>query len=299
VDHADPLPAAPARRRSEPPAASTARAFPAVANEPTAEAVTPGIAPRQPVPPASDGSGAAAPLPESVAGYIDGIQGRRVFGWAWCRSRPTTPVEVEIRLDDRALLRLRADNPRPDLARTGLTEGRHGFDVKLDQVIGADEAARIAAFGRCGEDEPWVKLVNRAIRSPKPCPAEPGPAVTASERPPMGAVLDAVGRELDGRMVRLRRDLSADVARLLAARPGPARPDGDDEAQDLRRQLSALASSMDLLQMRMNATSAALLEGAAAAPAGRRDDRLLITLVAGLGAVASAALLLGLIAVFG
>jgi hypothetical protein len=261
-------------------------------------------APASPAPAApADGEapGTAAPSPDPIVGYIDAIQGRRVFGWAWCRSRPSLSVEVEIRRDDRVLLRVRADALRPDLAKTGLTDGRHGFDVLLDDAVAADESARIAAYGRCGDDEPWAPLVNRAAVQAGKAPAPDGASGTnAPELRQLASALDGLKQELDGRFTRLRKEIGADLARVLAAGRAAPRPEGEDEAQDLRRQLGVVASSMDVLQMRIDAIGAALLEGtAAASTTHRRSDRTLTTVVAALGVVSSAALLLGLLAVFG
>lgn len=239
--------------------------------------------------PATDNDAPALVAPsDPVEGYIDGIQHRRVFGWAWCRSRPTDPVDVEIRFDDRVLLTVRANGFRPDLAKAGLTDGRHAFEAMLENEIAADDKARITAYGRRGENEPWVALVNRTL---KPVVNAAGRADVAAplSRPltdlqPVLNGLAVLQKRMEERMAGWRAELHADV---------------EGEARGMRDQLTALASSTEVLQMRIDAVLAALQEGTSVAASSRRGDRTLTVVVAGLGIVSCASLVLGLIAVLG
>jgi hypothetical protein len=239
--------------------------------------------------PAPDNDATTFVIPsDPVEGYIDGIQNRRVFGWAWCRSRPTDPVDVEIRFDDRVLLAVRANGFRPDLAKAGLTDGRHAFEAVLENEIAADEKARITAYGRRGEDDPWVALVNRTIK-PVAKAADRDDSAALPPRPiadlqPVLNGLTALQKRMEERIAGWRAELRADV---------------EGEARGIRDQLTVLASSTDVLQMRIDAVLATLQEGSSAAPSSRRGDRTLTLVVAGLGIVSCASLVLGLIAVLG
>ena len=237
----------------------------------------------------SDIGAAGSPLsPDPVEGYIDGIQNRRVFGWAWCRSRPTDPVDVEIRFDDQVLLTVRADRFRPDLAKAGLTDGRHGFEAVLEDGVAADQKARITAYGRCGANDPWVPLVNRTIKAAtKATVREDGaapPSKPIADLQPILNGLAALQKRMDERIATWRAELRAHA---------------ESDAQAIRDQLTMLTSATDVLQMRIDAVCAALREGTAAAPSSRRGDRTLMLVVAALGVVSCASLLLGLIAVLG
>lgn len=225
---------------------------------------------------------------DAVEGYIDGIQHRRVFGWAWCRGRPNDPVDVEIRFDDRVLLTVRANGFRPDLAKAGLTDGRHAFEAMLENEIAADEKARITAYGRRGEDDPWVALVNRTIKPlANTAGRDNGAATLARPIADLQPVLNGLAmlqKKLEERIGGWRTELRADV---------------DSEARAIRDQLTVLASSTEVLQMRVDAVLATLQEGTSASPSSRRGDRTLTLIVAGLGIVSCASMILGLIAVLG
>ena len=125
-----------------------------------------------------DAGGPGAPQPVSgrpapaalapsgpVEGYIEDVQDRRVIGWAWCRSRPNDPVEVEIRVGDETLAAVRADRFRGDLAKAGLSEGRHAFEAALDCTLSAEQKTRLTAHARPRAGDPWVPLVNRTRRA--------------------------------------------------------------------------------------------------------------------------------------
>lgn len=229
-----------------------------------------------------------APSPDrgtTIEGYIDGIQERRVYGWAWCRNRPSEPVDVEIRFDDQALLTVRADCFRQDLAKAGLTDGRHAYEAVLEEAVAAGDKGRISAWGRCSGGDPWVPLVNRTTKPVgHPATRVAASSAVAADLQPVLNALAAVQKKLEERIATWRADL---------------RTDAEGDAQAVRDQLTTLASSLDVLQMRVDALCATMQESTAPAASSRRGDRTLTLLVTGLGIISGASLLLGLFAVFG
>lgn len=71
------------------------------------------------------------PQPQSLEGYIDGVAGGAIAGWAIDRATPGEPVNVEIYVDHALWAFLRANEPRPDLASAFQTSGHHGFQWEL------------------------------------------------------------------------------------------------------------------------------------------------------------------------
>jgi hypothetical protein len=66
-----------------------------------------------------------------VRGYIDGVIGGSLHGWAWDEEEPARRVVVRGRIDGTLLGTARAAEPRGDLARNGIGDGGHGFRIPL------------------------------------------------------------------------------------------------------------------------------------------------------------------------
>ncbi|SUS07961.1 conserved hypothetical protein [uncultured Defluviicoccus sp.] len=248
---------------------------------------------------------AALALAGAVEGYIEGVQDRRVFGWAWCRSRPNDPVDVEIQIGDQTLAAVRADRYRGDLAKAGLSEGRHAFEAVLDCTLSAEQKTQVTVHARAQAGEPWVPLVNRTRRAAaKGGDVAEGAAAPSLTRPPsdVEAVLSAIAA-LEKSVVqgfgRCRADLRDALAAKATAQAAVRDSGTAADSETWREQLSMLVDSIDVLQTRVDTICAALREGGVASDSARRSDRVLMLLVSGLGAVSGAALLLGLFAVFG
>lgn len=247
---------------------------------------------------------AALALAGAVEGYIEGVQDRRVFGWAWCRSRPNDPVDVEIRMGDQTLAAVRADRYRGDLAKAGLSEGRHAFEAILDCTLSAEQKTQVTVHARPRAGEPWVPLVNRtrwALAKGVDAAegAAPSPTRSANDVEAVLSAIAALEKSLAQGFARCRADLRDAVAAKAAAQAAVQDSGAAADNQTWREQLSTLVDSIDVLQTRVDAICAALREGGAASDSARRSDRLLMLLVSGLGVVSGASLLLGLFAVFG
>lgn len=257
---------------------------------------------------------AADPLPEDMLeGYLDFNDGKRLFGWAWCRSRPSVPVEVEIRVDDRPVMTLTADRPRQDLIRGGLGDGRHGFNAKLADPLPADEKHRITAFVRAAPGGPAKALI---ISTPKPKPpksdVEPAGGAGAETVAPAvaggpeaaarsGRLKQAIGTLLGGQrsMQTAITGLGTRIEQLSADRRGV---DGAaivtltrtvEQLQSVQETLARQAAAVEILQTRLDAAAAALNQRDAP-PSPRRDDRGLYWMVGALSLISVASLLIGL-----
>jgi len=70
-----------------------------------------------------------------LQGRLDAIEGRRVFGWVWDRSRPNERLLIRILLEGRMVASATADMPRIDLRRAGIGDGGHAFEVELPEAV--------------------------------------------------------------------------------------------------------------------------------------------------------------------
>ena len=99
--------------------------------------------------------------PAHLEGRIDAVAGRRVYGWAWNRSAPDEPLEIEVRFDgaDVPLATVTADLPREDLAGAGI--GSHAFEAEVELPAGIDPS-RIVAFARPRSGDSVLTLRQRS-----------------------------------------------------------------------------------------------------------------------------------------
>ena len=82
-----------------------------------------------------------------VRGYIDGVFGAAVRGWAVDLDDPANVLRVAVRLDGREFAAVAADEPRADLAKAGIGDGRGGFRVHIGTppVAGTHEIVAVVA----------------------------------------------------------------------------------------------------------------------------------------------------------
>lgn len=276
------------------------------------------LATSDPTNPATPAPGTlAAPLPaDMLEGYIDLNDGKRVFGWAWCRSRPGDPVEIEIRVDDRPVVTVLADRLRRDLVRAGVRDGRHGFDAALSDPLPAEERHRISAYACSAPGKPAKALIDRTL---KPQPPK-GQNTTSDGAPNARAAAPAAAnagtaalsarpgkiRQVIGTLIGGQRSLQTAVAGLGAQieQMTTDRRDVDgaamltltkavDQLQAVQETLARQAAAVEILQTRLDAATAALSEREA--PSRRhRDDRSLYWIVGALSLISAASLLVGL-----
>jgi hypothetical protein len=78
----------------------------------------------------SDASAQAALTPV-YEGYLDRIDCRTIWGWAYDANRPNDALDVELYDGDRLLATIPAYTFRPDLALAGKGDGRHAFCIHV------------------------------------------------------------------------------------------------------------------------------------------------------------------------
>jgi hypothetical protein len=104
----------------------------------------------------SNSAVAIAPTPGNpqIQGRIDAIEGRRLFGWVWDRSRPTERLQVRVVVDEQVVASATADMPRVDLRRNGVGDGGHAFEIELPDAAGQGTAgfSVIATSPSTGEE---------------------------------------------------------------------------------------------------------------------------------------------------
>ncbi|HEX9447621.1 MAG TPA: hypothetical protein VF920_06555, partial [Dongiaceae bacterium] len=72
---------------------------------------------------------------------------------AWDRSAPAERLSVEICHGDKMLVRVVADQPRPDLAANGIGDGKYAFVAEIDPAIASNGDARLRVLaGIAGQD---------------------------------------------------------------------------------------------------------------------------------------------------
>ncbi len=94
----------------------------------------------------------AAPSVPDVTGYVEAVTTDRMLGWAWAPHAPELRAMIELRLGDEILARATADQSREDLARSGIGDGRHAFDLAIPESV-RGRTGELAVFARAGEGE--------------------------------------------------------------------------------------------------------------------------------------------------
>ena len=68
-------------------------------------------------------------------GAHDGAYCASINGWAWDRSQPNTPIQVDIYDANKKIATVTADQFRQDLLNGGMGNGRHGFALETPQNL--------------------------------------------------------------------------------------------------------------------------------------------------------------------
>jgi hypothetical protein len=149
---------------------------------------------------------AAAGRSSDVRGVIDNATPDRLYGWAWDFGHPAHRVRVVLRIAGETLAEARADGARPDLAKAGIGDGCHAFELPLHPEW-RDRLAELAvvAFGDDGHEYPI------AVRLPR-LPAQPTHPIQRS----MESVI-AEQRDLRRELVALREQAGRHADQPAAA----------------------------------------------------------------------------------
>ena len=97
---------------------------------------------KQDAPAKAAASKTAAP---STRGNFDEVVKGVAKGWAFDESRPTTRLTIEFWRADKLIGAGTADAERVDLKALGVGDGRHGFEIRLPQLVPQDRPATITA----------------------------------------------------------------------------------------------------------------------------------------------------------
>jgi len=146
----------------------------------------------------------AAGLPAAeIHGLVDNATSDRLYGWAYNATRPAERVTVELRLGEQVVARSLADFARADLAKAGIGDGCHAFELKLTPEC-IERRGEIAVVARAedGTEQPVPIRVRRAEATPGQM-QRAVEALVASQR-------------------QLREELQALVARLPSPEEGEA-----------------------------------------------------------------------------
>jgi hypothetical protein len=189
----------------------------------------------------------AAPSPAApLLGFVDAIEGGRVFGWVWDREAPDARVEVIVHGGGRHLGTVLADLPREDLTSGGVGDGCHAFEFELPPGI-EPVSVKVTARRPGGRGD---------IVSLRPRPASP-------DAPPPGlglsvARLDETVQSMASSLRILHRTMQGVVAEVRRAR---AESDGTDaellaELRETQHRLKQQMDGLELVITRLDGTLA-------------------------------------------
>ncbi len=71
-------------------------------------------------------------LAADIRGLVDNATPDRLYGWAWNAKAPAERLAIEARLAGTVVHTTTADLARPDLAKAGVGDGCHAFELPLD-----------------------------------------------------------------------------------------------------------------------------------------------------------------------
>ncbi|MDO9711416.1 hypothetical protein [Paracraurococcus lichenis] len=181
-----------------------------------------------------------------VRGVIDNMTPDRLLGWAWDFGHPEHRVTVALRIAGETVAEGIADRPRPDLAKAGIGDGAHAFDLPLSpEVRGRLQEATVVAFGLDGREFQIAARLPRREEAPAGNPVQrmvDGVATEQRElkqelatlrdrldRLPPGEVIESAGRvgeTLQARIGQLElwlTRLDSQLGDLAAEAPPPQR----------------------------------------------------------------------------
>lgn len=147
-------------------------------------------------------------------GVVDELAPERIIGWAWYRSRPDEPIDVQIMVDDVLVREVRADQFRPELeGRAG--NGCHGFVVHdpATHMPPGRYSVRVLRATDGLELEGSPGWVTQPEAGPRLGVAEEIPGVPA-EIPRVAAEIPGVAAEIPG--------VAAEIPGVAAEIPGVA-----------------------------------------------------------------------------
>ena len=189
---------------------------------------------------------AAMGAPAPLLGFVDAIEGGRIFGWVWDREAPDARIEVIVHGGGRHLGTLVADLPREDLASGGVGDGCHAFEFELPP--GIEPVSVKVTARRPGRGE---------IVSLRPRPAAPDAPAAAGVGLSVARLEETV-QSMAPSLRILHRTMQGVVAEVRRAR---AESDGSDaellaELRETQHRLKQQVDGLELVMTRLDGTLA-------------------------------------------
>lgn len=203
-------------------------------------------------------------------GLVDNAAPDRLYGWAWNATLPQERLAIELRLGTATVFRTQADFARPDLAKAGIGDGCHAFEIPLepDWIRRRAELTVVARAGDGTELAVPIRIRRPVAEVPEAGGQRTLEAVVASHR-------------------RIHEELRGIGARLPEAGERAALDALLRAQHDMSAKLETLLLWLTRLEDRLSTMPAA-----ATAPARRGPDRWTLLLAAVLGTVWAGSLLL-------
>lgn len=172
----------------------------------------------------------------AIQGLIDNVEPGRLFGWAWNQANPNERLQIELRLGPDVAASTTASSHRPDLAGSGIGDGRHAFDLPLTPSILERRAEiSVVAISENGETMP---LPIRRARRPPVVLTPVAPTVHPGTGQPKQNNLGALVRSLTEQSADLQQRFDNLVIRV------------NDEASTTSAGMAELAERVATLEMR-------------------------------------------------
>ena len=118
--------------------------------------------------------GAATPTQGAarIQGYVDAVEPDRIYGWAWNTSDPSERLSVEIRQGEQLIVRLEANQSRPDLVANGIGDGRYAFVANIPAIAEIDRASPLTVLAMTADGTTSIELKRQ--------PGSPGAGVSSA-----------------------------------------------------------------------------------------------------------------------
>ena len=112
-----------------------------------------------------------------LQGLVDNATPDRLYGWAWNAAGAGGALDDRARLGDAVVATPRPSLARPDLAKAGIGDGCHAFEIPLDaEWIAAVPRAHVVARAADGSRDAGADA-----RAPPPCDIDPTGAAAARD----------------------------------------------------------------------------------------------------------------------
>jgi hypothetical protein len=110
---------------------------------------------------------ALAQRPAEIRGLVDNATDTKLYGWAWNAANPGERLAIELRVRDEPVATCLAELERKDLAKAGIGDGRHAFELPLKPAWARRHAdLTIIARAADGTELPLALQVRRADIDP-------------------------------------------------------------------------------------------------------------------------------------